>query len=171
MKPRQNSKIALTHARLLDLLAYSAATGEFCWRINHGGRLAGSQAGTLRPDGYRAIRIFGQTFLAHRLAWFFVHGQWPGDQLDHRNRQRGDNRIENLRDATATLNSENRSRRSDNQSGYAGVGFHRQTGKWQARILGNGTRKRLGLFDTPQLASEAYLAAKALAHPAASSCA
>jgi hypothetical protein len=49
-------------------------------------------------------------------------------------------------------------------SGFAGVSFHKASGKWCAAIQSGGKRRYLGLFDTPETAGAAYKAAKASVH-------
>jgi hypothetical protein len=80
-----------------------------------------------------------------------------GEQVDHRNHDTLDNRRSNLRTATASQNSTNRRRRSDNTSGTRGVRFYAPNGKWLARIGVNGKRKHLGYFPTQEAAYAAYV--------------
>jgi hypothetical protein len=147
-------------------LSYDPATGVFTWLVDLGnGRpKAGSEAGTLTKKGYRVIRCGGRRYFAHHLAWFFVHGDMPADgaEVDHVNRNRDDNRIDNLRLATRVQNMRNmRNLKNRNlTSKYKGVHLHRQTGKWAAQIRpAPGLHKHLGLFRTEQEAAAAYDAA------------
>lgn len=153
---------SLSVERLREVLDYDPTTGEFRWRR---GRYKGI-AGAVMKLGYRTISVGGGRFYAHRLAWFYVHGAWPPDQVDHLNGDRDDNRLSNLRLATNKQNIENRHRvRSDSRSGLRGVQIHKQTGRWRARIKVAGRYRHLGLFDSPEEASRAYLAAKQELHP------
>lgn len=103
--------------------------------------------------------------MAHRLAWLYVHGEWPSKHLDHLNGNRTDNRIENLRQVSVAENAENTRRpHRDNKSGYLGV--CKKRGKWLAVIQIKGKYTRIGLFDTPEMAHEAYLAEKRKHHKA-----
>jgi hypothetical protein len=95
---------AVSHELVCSLLAYDPETGIFSRR---NGRGAASQVGYLMPKGYRIIRVNYHKFLAHRLAWFYVHGEWPPHEIDHVNRRRDDNRIANLRPATRLENAQN----------------------------------------------------------------
>lgn len=94
---------------LQHLLHYDPLTGEWTW-VNPISRTQrpGDRAGTTRPDGRRQISVDGDTYLASRLAWFYMTGEWPKNEIDHRNRIKGDDRWENLRDATHSENQFNR---------------------------------------------------------------
>ena len=144
----------------LEALSYDPATGQFTWKK---GRRQGRHAGFANGGGYVGIKVKELTCLAHRLAWLLVHGDWPSAQIDHINGDPADNRIANLRLATPAQNGANARRRSDNRSGFKGVGWHKKTRKWRANIVRDGRMRSLGYFDTPEQAAEAYAtAAKAL---------
>ena len=150
----------LTQERLKELLDYDPETGVFVWKVNKNRARAGATAGTKNNRLYTVIRIDRKDYTAHRLAWFYMYGTWPKDQLDHINRVRNDNRIGNLREATMQQNQWNPSKRKDNSSGYTGVGWHKKTEKWMAYIVINMKQKYLGLFNTPEEAHTAYVKAK-----------
>ena len=98
----------LTQAELKQLLIYDPVTGVFINRVTRNSQaLIGNEAGTNHPDGYRHMKINHKCYLAHRLAWLYVHGEWPDGQIDHINGNRKDNRIENLRLVCNKQNSEN----------------------------------------------------------------
>jgi hypothetical protein len=151
-----------------QLLRYVPKTGEFFWRERDGhenaawnARWAGKPAGSIRADGYARIRILGILIFAHRIAWAYVHGEWPLFEIDHRNRKPSDNRIRNLRVATRHQNSGNMVSRG--RSGVKGVYWDRGNQKWRAQIRANGKMKYLGIFDTVEKAKSAHdLAAKAI---------
>ncbi|HEJ8008058.1 TPA: HNH endonuclease [Serratia marcescens] len=140
-----------------ELLNYNPATGEFTWLRNRSSKaVAGQIAGSICKDGYRHIKINGMTYKAHRLAWFYCYGTWPEGEIDHRFRNRDDNREQSIRQASASENSINRGMRRDNSSGFKGVSWNRKSKKWSAEITANGNRMFLGFFMTPELAAEAY---------------
>jgi hypothetical protein len=87
----------LTAERLRERLHYDAETGVFTRRVGSGHAHAGDMAGSVHSTGYVRIGIDGGKYTAHCLAWLYVHGVWPSDQIDHINRNRSDNRIANLR--------------------------------------------------------------------------
>jgi hypothetical protein len=101
-------------------------------------------------------------YLAHRLAWFYVHGNWPTKLIDHINGNKTDNRIANLRDVEGSLNNLNchTPRRHNAESPYIGVVKPKRYKRWLAKITLHGKRVRLGCFDTAEEAQAAYLEAK-----------
>ena len=113
----------LTAERLREVLDYGPDTGVFTWKIRTNSRVkVGDVAGALRPDGYIQISIDGRLHRAHRLAWLYVTGESPPDQIDHINGVRDDNRIANLRLATSAENKQNlRRAKSRNKTGFLGV--------------------------------------------------
>ena len=115
-------------------------------------------------NGYIYVTLHDYKLLAHRVAWFYVTGKWPEEQLDHINRDRRDNRLVNLRPASQSQNSCNGSLRSTNKSGYRGVSWEKRKRKWQARIVKDGKQYPLGYFDTKESAYDAYLEAAKRLH-------
>jgi len=154
----------LTAERLRHLLHYNADTGEFRWRVPRKGSVKGGAAGRLHYKGYREICVDGRLYRAHRLAWLYVHGQWPKEEVDHRNLNKADNRIENLREASHAQNKHNVPAPANNKSGFKGVSFHKQRRRWTAQICYLGKTQRLGLFDTPEAAHAAYVEAAQRLH-------
>lgn len=155
----------LTPARLHEVLAYDCETGIFTRKLTTSTRVKiGSIAGAFGSGGYINIKIDNVLFLAHRLAWLYVNLRWPDKRLDHTNGCLTDNRISNLREATASENQQNCKVRRDSSSGFTGVSFNKATNKWQAQISINGKTKYLGVFKTPELADAAYKATKLELH-------
>ena len=138
--------MTITQEQLKNKLSYNRHTGEFTWLYNSGGRsLTGSVAGCKTVDGYRRIEINDKEYPAHKLAFLYMTGSMP-KICDHINRDRDDNRWENLRQATAAENSRNIGIRKDNTSGYPGVSYNKQRGKYTAYIRVDGVLKHLGAF-------------------------
>lgn len=155
----------LNAARLRELLHYCPETGVFLWKVWRGGpTVAGSVAGSIDSKGYRQIKLDMRLHLAHRLAWLYVHGEFPVGHLDHIDRNPKNNAITNLRLCTHSENHQNTGLRADNTSGVTGVSFNKPSAKWLAFISKNGRRHRLGLFDSFEVAVAARLAAKAHMH-------
>lgn len=123
--------------QLAGLVAYDPFTGLFF----DGTR----ELGTRHSKGYVNIKLAGCSVLAHRLAWFIAYGNAPR-QLDHINRDKTDNRLANLREATPSQNQCNRGLQSNNASGCSGVARNRQDTAWQAYIKVGGKRHHLGTF-------------------------
>lgn len=147
----------LTSARLRELLIYDPLTGVFTYRISRrGGVRAGAVAGCPNAKGYIVIKIDMVLYYAHRLAWLYVHGVWPPDQIDHKDTVCHHNWIANLRLATGFQNYANRRRYRNNKSGFKGV--YQRHGRWQARIIKDGNHRHIGIFDTPEEAHAAYVA-------------
>lgn len=147
----------LTASRLRDVLDYNPETGEFRWRVALSSCApAGSLAGCKSPEKYVRIRIDGKLYHGHRLAWLYVHGEWPARGLDHRNLQRGDNRIANLRPANQSQNCANRGLDKANTSGIKGVSWWDARGKWVAKIECKKRKYTLGYFGTKEAAAIAY---------------
>lgn len=158
----------LTAERLRELFHYDPETGAFTWKMltsPRGGVKIGDVAGSIDTKGYRIIRIDGRDHKAHRLAWLYMIGEWPKDQVDHRNGTPADNRFANLREATRAENGQNRATSKNNTSGFTGVSWHGRDRKWRAQIRAGGRNQHLGMFASAEDAHAAYLAAKAELHP------
>jgi hypothetical protein len=157
-------KTELTAERLRELLHYDPETGVFTRRIGIGRQKAGFiVSGWIDDDGYARSSVDGRVYRLHRLAWFYVHGAWPKDEIDHRDGVKTNNRLGNLREADRGMNAENATKaRRHNASGLLGV---RADGKrFSARIIVKGVPHPLGTFASKEDAHAAYLAAKRQMH-------
>lgn len=154
------------YAKAAEVLSYETDTGLFRWKVSRGKCKAGQIAGTRHSEGYVQINTGGKILLAHRLAWFIVHGRLPEPMVDHRNGVRNDNRIDNLREADHSMNGQNqRSAQKGNKSGVLGVHQRKDTGKWYANIARRGESMSFGPFDSKNKAARAYANAKRWFHP------
>jgi hypothetical protein len=149
---------------LKSILSYDPETGVFRWITPRSGINVGDRAGSINGDGYRVIMIDKKNYPVGRLAFLYMCGYLPAYDVDHWNRDRSDDRWENLREATRGQNMMNGNLRTDNISGHRGVNVHGPTGKWRAYITANGKRRHLGLFSSFDLAVEARLTAEAKYH-------
>lgn len=154
----------LTQEILKQNLYYDKDTGLFS-RIKSARLSNNGSVGSVQTHGYRAISVNGKLYRAHRLAWLYVYGEFPKNQIDHINGNRDDNRIENLREASVTQNSYNK-RKPQGSNPYLGVTRKKRQNsyKWCARITVDKKPKHLGYFDCPETAYKAYLLAKAQYH-------
>jgi hypothetical protein len=158
----------LSAEELRGYVDYNPATGVFVWRRRSGStrgeriwnaRYAGTVAGSSDSNGYQRLTINYRSYLAHRLAWLYVHGEWPPKYIDHIDRDRSNNRIANLRPATQSQNKANEVLRTTNTSGYRGVGWEARAGKWFAKIVRDGRQVHLGYFSDKLEAARARDAA------------
>ena len=156
----------LSAERLRSLLSYSAETGAFTWRVSASPRVScGKPAG--RPDrrGYVIITVDGKSRYAHRLAWLYVNGEWPTQQVDHINGIKSDNRIGNLRDISASANTQNQIRpQRGSTTGLLGVSKAKDRRKFRACIKVSDCTVCIGSFDTAESAHAAYIEAKRALH-------
>lgn len=152
------SKKTLTHERLRELLHYNSATGDFTRLLSvtnaRGGRV-GDRPRAIDAHGYHQLSVDGKLYKAHRLAWFYMTGAWPTNDIDHINGIRTDNRFSNLREATRQENLRNTSLRSDNSSGVKGVSWDKHRSRWRSYIIVNGKQKALGYFHSKGEAAQA----------------
>jgi hypothetical protein len=143
---------------LRSRLDYDPETGVFTWRESQGKprhwntRYAGKPAGAKHRSGAVHICVDGKLYQAHRLAWLYVYGRWPAEQVDHINRNPSDNRLCNLREASCSENLCNRVA----VSGLKGASYNSRLRKFVAQIKKNRQARYLGLFDTAEAAHEAY---------------
>lgn len=146
----------ITAERLREILDYDSETGIFRWRISRKSCSAGVIAGSENAKGYWTIRVDGELLYAHRLAWLYVTGDHPKNQIDHIDMRKSNNAWRNLREATNSQNHANTGLRSNNSSGHKGVSWCASRGKWDARLRFRGRQICLGRFDTAYLAKAAY---------------
>ncbi len=154
----------MTHKRLLDALHYDMVAGVFRWNKCRVRSFDGRPAGVYRDDGYVYIKVFGRSYKAHRLAWFYHHGRWPSECIDHIDGNGFNNSIANLRECSHSQNMKNVKLRSDNRTGIKGVGLHQ--GKYRARIMVDGKALSLGHYNTQSEAQSAYASAAEKLHGA-----
>ena len=145
----------ITQSELKEVLFYDETTGQFTW-IKPSSRSVkvGDVAGHINKSGYVRLCVNDHRYLAHRLAWLYVHGSFPATQLDHINGVKSDNRIQNLRLATAKQNAENRKLMVTNTTGHRGVYWVEKVKKWKVEVMHNSITHYLGMFDSLNQAVE-----------------
>lgn len=133
--------------RLKELLIYNSDTGEFIWKVSRGRRIKINDKAGYKNKNNNSVRIVidGKNYLAHRLAWLYMTGKWPKNEIDHINNNAFDNKWNNLREATRSQNSFNRKVFSKTNS----KGIHFYKNKYKAYIC-------LGTFDTLEEARKVY---------------
>lgn len=157
---------------LRRLLRYDPETGRLFWlsrstdscaanRVaSWNARFSNREAFTAdHGNGYRSGGLFGRIYRAHRVAWAIHYGEWPSMWVDHINGNRSDNRIANLRLASASQNSRNTRSAKGSSSQFLGVHRDNSKAKWKAKIRIDGRDKHLGYFDIEEDAARAYDAA------------
>jgi HNH endonuclease len=157
MKPKPD----LSQEFLLSVFNYDSNTGVLYWRkpnpYDRHNR-PGDVAGGLEFLGYLTVFINGKVYKLSRVAWVMSRGPIPhGYEVDHRNRIKTDNRLDNLRLSTRSQNMMNTDKYNHGNNLYRGVTFHKKSGKHRARITKDGKRYSLGLFITAEAAREARI--------------
>lgn len=172
VKKTRQSDAPFSHDELRRIISYDPDTGIFHWRTradrDHSWnmRFSGEVAGSTLSVGYVYINFNTKLRTAHRLAWFYMTGEWPTGQVDHINRDRADNRWSNLRLATQKQNSANQGLRTTNTSGAKGVSWITGKGYWRAQIMIDGKTRFLGYFAAFEAAKAARRAAESEYHGA-----
>ena len=121
--------------------------------------------GGVCTSGYYQIHVDGVYYFLHHIIWVWHHGYWPENQIDHINRIRVDNRIENLREVSQVCNSRNCSLQDRNRVGVKGVGWHKKDCRWAVhiRVVALGGLKYLGSFrDLTEAVAHRYAAEQCL---------
>ena len=139
----------LTQKRLKEVLTYHPESGHFTSNHAIRGRAKGSVCGCndkMGRHGYIAIRIDGTLYRAQRLAFLYMTGEWPHDQVDHIDGITNNNRWSNLRQIDAQGNSRNSKLYSNNKSGHTGIRFNESMRKWTAEICVDGRNRYIGAF-------------------------
>ena len=148
-----------TSAYLHTVASYSPATGVFRWKIrpkDHfkneatcrrwNSRFSGKEIRTTSTHGYIRFAIDYKLYLAHRVAFALMTGEWPSCELDHINHDKLDNRWSNLRPVSRSKQMQNTSLNKNNTSGVNGVSWCNQRKKWIATITVNRKQMNLGGF-------------------------
>lgn len=136
------------------LFVYDAGSGKLFYKITRGRFVAGSPVGALQRNGYFTLKLLGKKRCAHWVVWLMHTGKFPDATIDHIDRNRSNNRIENLRPATRSQQQGNMALTRANTSGARGVSQRGE--KWKATIWENGVQRLLGTFDTKDAAKAAY---------------
>ena len=138
----------ITQKKIMELFYYDQDTGIFTNKHSGKGKSGkGKGAGYYRHDGYVIVHIDGKNYLGHRLAWLYVYGYLPENNIDHIDGNPRNNVITNLREVSQQCNLRNSGNRKDNTSGVRGVNWDKLNNRWLARININGIGKNLGRYN------------------------
>lgn len=154
----------LTQDYLKSILYFDPLNGIFYWKIKRPNINIGQTASNIGKNGYVRISINNKRHYAHRLAWLYIYGELPINCIDHINRIKTDNRIENLRAVNKSENAQNASLRKNKIVELRGVAFYKNTDKYRARIRFKGKEMHLGIFQTKEQAYAAYQKAASIYH-------
>lgn len=136
----------ITYEELHRQLDYDLLTGFFTRRIPTERTKAGGIAGSISTKGYVKIMLNGNSYRAHRLAWFYVYGYLPENDLDHKDQIKHHNWISNLRETSKSCNAKNTGNAKNNTSSVKGVSWQKNIEKWRVRIAGNNKLRSLGCY-------------------------
>ncbi len=148
----------ITPEYLKTIFLYDPKTGKLTRRKNN------KKAGFVASNGYLYVVVGGNWLLVHRVAWAIVTNNWPSRKIDHRDRNKTNNRLCNIRQASDSENCANKCKSTNNTSGYKGVSFHAQDKLWRAQIVFYGKYFSIGLFKTAEEAYAAYCEAAKKIH-------
>lgn len=138
--------------RARQLFEYEPVTGLLFRKGRHWKNYDGLPVISMDQDGYLRVKLFKRDLRVHRLVWLLHYGIWPTTFIDHRNRVRTDNRIDNLRECTRQQNNQNHPPRY----GRKFKGVNKVSDQYRAVIFTNGQQIPLGSFDTEEEAAMAY---------------
>ena len=128
-------------------------------KVSHNDRKnkVGDAAGYIGGDGYYLVRVNGKKAVCHRIVWEMLNSPLDQEQkVDHKDRNRLNNKISNLRLFTNSQNGANSGKLAKASSKLKGVTFHKRVRRWSSRITVNYNQINLGYFDTEQEAAEMY---------------
>lgn len=136
----------ITQERVQELLSYR--DGDLIWRVRRrGGAIAGSISGNISRGGYLQTMVDGKNYFNHRIIWLLHHGYLPENEIDHIDRNRQNNRINNLREVSHVCNMRNQKQRKSS-SNIKGVCWHKRENKWASQIVVSGKLINLGMSES-----------------------
>lgn len=147
----------MTKEYLLETFDYNKDEGTLVWKVSRSNIVkVGEEVRHVGNHGYKLVRLFGKLCLVHKLIWFLETGTWPR-YIDHKDGNRLNNCIENLREATSSQNNANRVKCAHGHtSKYKGVYWHKQRKKWHVQLSLNGKNISNGLYHSEEEAALAY---------------
>jgi hypothetical protein len=149
------AKVIMIHTPIptdiAEYLEYNSKDGSFVWIRSPSRNIkAGTPAGTMLPDGYIGIKFRQKRLKAHRIAYYLYYGIDPKEKtVDHKNHNRQDNRIINLRLATQKNQNDN--------TPCLGYSYIPSKNRFIAQGYIKGKLKKFGTHKCPLLARMAYI--------------
>jgi len=148
--------MTITQSDVQRMFNYLPDTGELVWKVDQGkNKTKGKKLQSISCSGYLRVVINKKGYLAHRLVYLLHAGYLP-DIVDHVDRDKLNNRIENLRAANNLQNCRNSASRKNSTSRYLGVSKVKKYNKWVAQIMIKGKQTNLGWFTDEWEAALAY---------------
>jgi hypothetical protein len=148
------AKQSLLNQELLkELVNYDPNTGVFAWKKIRPGVSSSKKFGSLKPSGYIVVLINKKLYRLHRLAWLYMTGEWPENEIDHINGNKADNRFCNIRKATKAENNWNKKVRKDSTTGVKNVLYYPKYQSYYVRITANKIAHSFGPFKTKDQAA------------------
>lgn len=145
----KDKTLGITAETVRQLFDYNPEEGELRWKVARQRIIKGSIAGYIsKSDGYRYVCFDYKDILAHRLIWLYMTGKWPESQIDHKNRNKADNRWTNLREANNSQNNINRPTGKGNNTGVTGVWYDKKRNQYRVKIQVKGKEYTIGRYKT-----------------------
>ena len=139
----------ITQAEIRRLFYYNKKTGILRWKIKpskHSNIKIGDEAGSIGSNGYKRVQVNNKHYYVHIIIWIGMTGYKSENDIDHKDRNRINNKWNNLREISKQCNQRNCSIRKDNTSGIKGVSFCKRDNKWLSRLAINKKQKTIGAF-------------------------
>ena len=143
----------LTQELVKSLFDYKE--GELRRRYKKNGNRSKPVSNRAGVGGYAVVYIKGKHYRKHRIVFLYHNGYLP-EFIDHIDRDKLNNRIENLRPASRSENLRNSSKRSSTTSRFKGVHYESSIKKWRASIYINNKKTQLGCYALEIEAAKAY---------------
>jgi hypothetical protein len=155
----------ISYKEAAEILSYDQNSGVLRWKVKTCKKvIINSIAGTARDGEYVVVRVNKRLYYAHRLAWLLSFGSWPNSQIDHKDHNRSNNRLSNLRLASASENQANRPRPTNNTTGVKGVIWDARKNKFVAQLREGSKHIHVGYFDKIAEAKKAVEQARTKLH-------
>lgn len=142
----------LDQETILDLLKYNPKTGQFFWNKRNrkyfkcersfniwNSRYSGKECFLTTDNlGRKTTSIFNKPYRAHIIAFLYMTGRWPKEEIDHEDGNPSNNKWENLVEVSHSDNMKNLKIRKDNTSGHQGISWDKSRKKWKVQVSING---------------------------------